>query len=140
MPGDESGGDLFEDDEELEQLFDEENGGEEDLVKMMEEVEATPVESLPGWVSPHMTFKSKLFLKGLTLTQEGLGFIQTTCHTEITSKASKEVRQILNGRCSGSTSSSLACTTTHWCACQLALARLSLLQLSCTISIAGILR
>ena len=61
MPGDESGGDLFEDDEELEQLFDEENGGEEDLVKMMEEVEATPVESLPGWVSPHLTFKSKLF-------------------------------------------------------------------------------
>ena len=50
MPGgDESGGDLFEDDEELEQaaqlLFEEENV---DLARVMEEVEATPIESLPG--------------------------------------------------------------------------------------------
>ena len=55
MPGDESGVDLFEDDEELEQaaqqMFDEENDEEEELVRMMEEVEATPIESLPGWVS-----------------------------------------------------------------------------------------
>ena len=51
MPGGESAGDLFEDDEELEQMFDEENGEEEELVWMMEEVEATPIESLPGWVS-----------------------------------------------------------------------------------------
>ena len=56
MPGgDESGGDLFEDDEELEQaaerMFEEENGEEEALVRMMEEVEATPIENLPGWVS-----------------------------------------------------------------------------------------
>ena len=55
MPGDESGVDLFEDDEELEQaaqqMFDEGNDEEEELVRMMEEVEATPIESLPGWVS-----------------------------------------------------------------------------------------
>ena len=56
MPGgDGSGVDIFEDDEELEQaaqqMFEEENGEEEDLVRMMEEVEATPIESLPGWVS-----------------------------------------------------------------------------------------
>ena len=67
MPGDESNFDLFEDDLELEQaakrMFEEENTAaaegltvendeeEEDLVRMMEEVEATPVESLPGLVS-----------------------------------------------------------------------------------------
>ena len=67
MPGDESNFDLFEDDLELEQaaerMFEEENTAaaeeltvendeeEEDLVRMMEEVEATPVESLPGFVS-----------------------------------------------------------------------------------------
>ena len=60
MPGgDESGGDLFEDDEELEQaaqlLFEEENV---DLARVMEEVEATPIESLPGWVSPNLENQS----------------------------------------------------------------------------------
>ena len=73
MPGDESNFDLFEDDLELEQaaerMFEEENIAgasegltveneeEEELVRMMEEVEATPVESLPGLVSsysPHL--------------------------------------------------------------------------------------
>ena len=63
MPGDTSGVDLFEDDEELEQaaqrMFDEENDeGEEELVRMMEEVEATPIESLPGWVSPNLENQS----------------------------------------------------------------------------------
>ena len=74
MPaGDESNFDLFEDDLELEQaaesMFEEENiavgaiGGlaaendeeEENLVRMMEEVEATPVESLPGLVSSYLS-------------------------------------------------------------------------------------
>ena len=73
MPGDESNFDLFEDDLELEQaaerMFEEENPAagasegltveneeEEELVRMMEEVEATPVESLPGLVSCELLF------------------------------------------------------------------------------------
>ena len=63
MPGgDESGGDLFEDDEELEQaaqlLFEEENV---DLVRVMEEVEATPIENLPGWVSRVVTLEHESY-------------------------------------------------------------------------------
>ena len=52
MPGDESSADLFEDDQDLEQaaqqMFEEED--DEDLARMMEGAEATPIESLPGWV------------------------------------------------------------------------------------------
>ena len=52
MPGDESSADLFEDDQDLEQaaqqMFEEEE--DEDLARMVEGVEATPIESLPGWV------------------------------------------------------------------------------------------
>ena len=39
-------------------MFEEENGEEEDLVRMMEEVEATPIESLPGWVSSDPTVEN----------------------------------------------------------------------------------
>ena len=45
-----------------------------------------------------------------------------------------------NRKISGSTLCSPAYTTTHWCAYPLVLAKPSLLQLSCTTSIAGILR
>ena len=52
MPGDESSADLFEDDQDLEQaaqqMFEEDD--DEDLARMMEGAEATPIESLPGWV------------------------------------------------------------------------------------------
>ena len=77
MPGDESNFDLFEDDLELEQaaerMFEEENIAagdglaaendeeEENLVRMMEEVEATPVESLPGLVSSYLPDLTLIF-------------------------------------------------------------------------------
>ena len=92
MPGgDESNFDLFEDDPELEQaaerMFEEENIAvgdglaadndeeEENLVRMMDEVEATPVETLPGLVFIYssysdlilIVFKVSSYLPGLIL-------------------------------------------------------------------------